>query len=421
MSLHSEYEQQTRRSAALHERATEVLPGGDTRSVTYHQPYPSFVEEASGCTLRTVDGEELVDFLNNYTQTVTGHASDPVVDAVAERLRRGNGLAAPTEEAVELGEQLCGRIPSVEQVRFCNSGTEATMNAIRGAMAFTGNEGVLKVHGGYHGTHDTVKAGNGEEHVGIPVDVDRRVHETPLNDPERLKRAFETHDDLACFILEPIMGTGGMIPATREYLRTARSLTEEHDVLLIFDEVMSLRVAPGGAQERYDVTPDLTAVGKLIGGGLPVGAFGGRKDVMQEFHPEDGSVTHSGTFNGNPATMVGGIETLEILDEDAIDRLNRQGESLRKRLREVAADAGVPACVTGDGSLFQVHFTEEEVVDYGTSTSGSEEGFKLFLGMRNQGVFLAPRGMGNLSVPMGDEELDTFVEVFEQSLPDVTG
>lgn len=341
------------------------------------------------------------------------------MDAVAERLRRGNGLAAPTEEAIELAERLCGRIPSVEHIRFCNSGTEATMNAIRGAMAFTGNEGVLKVRGGYHGTHDTVKAGGGDEHVGIPTDVDRRVHEVPLNDLERLKVAFESRDDLACFVLEPIMGTGGMIPATQEYLRTARDLTEEHDALLVFDEVMSLRVAPGGAQERYGVTSDLTAVGKLVGGGLPVGAFGGREDVMQVFHPEEGTVTHSGTFNGNPATMVGGIKTLEIVDEDAIERLNRQGESLRKRLREVAADTDVPVCVTGDGSLFQVHFTAQEVVDYETSTSGCEEGFRLFLGMRNRGVFLASRGMGNLSIPMGETELDTFVDVFEQILPGV--
>lgn len=278
-----EYRSSTRQSQILYERAENVMPGGDTRSVTYHRPYPSFVESASGCRLVTADDETLLDFLNNYTQSVLGHAPPAVVEAVTKRFARGNGVGAPIEYAVVLAERLAARVPSVEQVRFANSGTEATMNVIRGAMAHTGEETVLKVHGGYHGTHDTVEVAvdsTGREHQGIPRDVEAHVRTTPFNDVEALKDAFAAvGDDLACFILEPLMGVGGALPGGESFLRAARDLTADHDVPLIFDEVMTFRLAHGGAQERYGVTPDLTALGKFVGGGLPIGAFGWRADI----------------------------------------------------------------------------------------------------------------------------------------------
>jgi len=413
------YERATPRSRELFEEARNYLPGGDTRAVTYHAPYPSFVEEASGCTLTTADGEELLDFLNNYTAAVLGHAPEPVVEAVCERFRRGSGFAAPTREATELARRLVERTPSIERVRFANSGTEATMNAVRAAMVHTGHDGVLKVHGGYHGTHDTALvgvSGDGPE-PGVPRDVARRVHTTPYNDVDALTGAFERHGaDLACFVVEPVMGHAGMVPATTEYLEAARDLTEDTDTLLVFDEVMTYRLAVGGAQERYGVMPDLTALGKFIGGGLPAGAFGGRADVMRVFDPSSDGVTHSGTFNGNPATMAGGAATLDALDADAIERLNDLGAEIRERLADAAEDADVPMQVTGDGSFFNVHPTDAPVTDHASSAAGDPATRRLFMEMRNRGVFLAPRGMGNVSTPMGEAEIDRLVAAFEEAL-----
>jgi glutamate-1-semialdehyde 2,1-aminomutase len=413
------YERATPRSRELFEEAHAYMPGGDTREVTYHAPYPSFVEEASGCTLTTADGGELLDFLNNYTAAVLGHAPDPVVEAVCERFRRGSGFAAPTEEATDLARRIVERTPSVERVRFANSGTEATMNAIRAAVAHTGREEVLKLHGGYHGTHDTALVGvDGEgPEPGVPREVGRRVHTTRFNDPDALTAAFERHGtDLACFVVEPVMGHAGMIPATTDYLEAARDLTEDTDTLLIFDEVMTYRLAVGGAQERYGVTPDLTALGKFIGGGLPAGAFGGRADVMGVFDPSSDGVTHSGTFNGNPATMAGGAATLDALDAAAIERINDLGAEARERLAGAAEAAGVPVEVTGDGSFFNVHLTDSPVTDHDSSAAGAPANRRLFMETRNRGVFLAPRGMGNVSTPMGGAELDRLVEAFGEAL-----
>jgi len=410
----------TNRSASLHEEANQYMPGGDSRSVTYHSPHPTFVKSASGCKLLTVDDEELLDFVNNYTQSVLGHAPERVVEAACEKFRRGNGLGAPTEDIIRLAEILSDRIPSVERIRFANSGTEATMNAIRGAMAYTHCEEILKVRGGYHGTHDSVEIGvgrPGRANIGIPKDVEERVHTVPFNDVGCLEREISKRaDELACFIIEPIMGAGGMIPAEQEYLRAARDFTEEHDIILIFDEVMSFRLAHGGAQERYGVTPDLTALGKAIGGGLPVGAFGGKQEIMSVFHPERGEVNHSGTFNANPATMAGGVATMEELDSDVINRINDLGAEVRQGLRAISADLEIPIKITGDGSFFFIHFTEDEVKDAKSSTAGCESAKDLFLSLRNGGVFFAPRGMGNLSAPMGQSEVKELLTMMEHSL-----
>ncbi|ELY91786.1 class III aminotransferase [Natrialba hulunbeirensis JCM 10989] len=421
--LEQSYVESTPRSRELAERARDVMPGGDTRSVTYVRPYPSYVESAHGAQLETVDGETLLDVLNNYTQSVLGHTPEPVVDDVCTRFRAGNGVAAPTEPAVELAELLVGRVPSVEQVRFCNSGTEATMNAIRAAMAWTQNERVCKITGGYHGTHDVVEVGvadEGREHTGIPRTAEQRVQTVSYNDTDQLKATFEAvGDDLACLILEPILGVGGMIPATDEFLHTARDLTAETDTPLIFDEMMSFRLAPGGAQQRRVIEPDLTAFGKLIGGGLPVGAVGGRADLMAQFHPETGSVDHSGTFNANPATMAGGVATLRELDADAIETLNQQGADLRTRLQEIGDDADQPITITGEGSLFQIHFTDGPVRDLASSAAGDPAAEQLFHELRREGVFIAPRGMGNLSTPMTDSDLDQIVTAFDRALESI--
>ena len=414
------YTKRTKRSQNLHQRAEKVMPGGDTRSVTFIEPYPTYVDSAHGAELTTVDDEILIDFLNNYTQAIHGHAPEPVVDAVTSRFAAGNGLGSPTEDAIELAEQLAGRIPSVEHIRFANSGTEATMNAIRAAMAYTGREKVVKVVGGYHGTHDTVEvaiSGEGREHQGIPRSIKERVISVPFNDTDALKRTFETHgNDIACFIVEPVMGAAGMIPAQTEYLETARDVTDSSEAVLIFDEVMSSRLSLGGAQKKYDVVPDLTALGKFIGGGLPIGAFGGDEEVMAVFDPVHGTASHSGTFNGNPATMAGGVATPELLDRPSIEQINEHGRDIRDAISEAAADNGVAVQVTGAGSLFHIHFTDSPVTDAasaGASLEGKDEdelGREFYYAMREEGIFMAPRGMGNISTVMGDAEVETFVD-----------
>jgi glutamate-1-semialdehyde 2,1-aminomutase len=417
------YTTKTTRSAELHERAKQVIPGGDTRNATHHHPYPSFISDASGTRLSTIDDTELVDFLNNYTVNIHGHAFEPVVDAICTRYKSGNSPGGPVEEFVSLAECLVQRTASVEKIRFCNSGTEATMHAIRGAMAYSGNELVLKVNGGYHGSHDTVQVdvhGSGLENPGIPTDVLDRVKTVRYNDVSALEEIFEQYgDDLACFIIEPIMGAGGMVPATQEYLSTARDLTEETETPLIFDEVITYRLAEGGAQELYGVRPDITTFGKIIGGGLPVGAFGGHAEMMSVFHPTDGIVSQSGTFSGNPATMAGGLESLNHYGQSSIERLNKLGDSLRNALSEVAREADIPISVTGVGSLFHIHFTDNPVVDAGSSTAGCDKAKELFLAMRDQGVYISPRGMGCLSTPMTNSDIELFVEAFRESIQNI--
>jgi len=420
-----EYVTETPRSRELHERATAVMPGGDTRSVTYHKPYPSYVLSASDCRIVTDDDAELIDFLNNYTQSVLRHAPPAVVKLVTDRFGRENGVGAPTEDAVILAERLVSRVPFIEQVRFGNSGAEATMNAIRTAMAYTGEETVLKIHGGYHGTHHTVEVAvedDGREHAGIPQDVERQIATVPFNDVDALKPRFERRgDEFACFILEPLMGVAGAIPPELELLETARDLTADHEVPLIFDEVMTMRLAYGRAKERYGVTPDLTALGKFIGRRLPIEAFGGREDIMNVFHPEDGVAHHSGTFNANPATMAGGIATLDALDAVAIDQLNELGDRLRRKARTVVASHNLDITVTGDSSMFQLHRASGPVTDAESAAAETDAFAELFLEMRNRRIFITPPGIGNLSVPVDDAKINKFLAALNDSLAAIDG
>lgn len=420
------YRRTNPRSKALHERALRSLPGGNTRTTVTFEPFPVAMDRGQGARVWDVDGNERLDFIQNYTAMILGHAHPAVLEAISRRARRGTGFAATNQEEVELAEELCRRVPSVERVRFLNSGTEATMFAMRAARAFTGRPGIARMEGGYHGTHDLAEVST---HPAIaaagPADAPRAVPDSPATPGWAVENTvvlpFNNADAaeailrreaprLAGVILEPVLGAGGMIPPLPGFLERLRSVTAELGLLLIFDEVISLRVAPGGAQERYGVTPDMTTMGKIIGGGLPVSAFGGRADVMSVFGSgRSGSLAQGGTYNGNPLGMAAGLAGLRVLTPGEYERLERLGTAVREGLQAAFDRHDVAAQVTGVASLFQVHIVSHPVVDYRTAQGDERVRRAFFFGMLNEGILLATRGAGSISTPMGEAEVETFL------------
>ena len=423
-------------SSAKHEEAKRWLPGGDTRNSIFWGPFPIYVSRAEGSKIVDVDGNERVDFINNMTTLILGHRHPAVIDALREQLEHGVSYPAPTPLVVEWGELMCERVPSLDKVRFVNSGTEATLNAIRAARAFSGKTMLAKCEGAYHGNHDAVQisvtpdvglAGDGESPDAVlmtrgmtPRSADEIVI-MPYNDLENAERVIREHaDELAAVIVEPINGQCGMVPADPEFLEGIRRITSELGILLIFDEVIAFRASRGGAQEYYGVTPDLTCFGKVIGGGLPVGAFGGREDVMSLWDPSGPGgpqVAHAGTFNGNPMTAAAGVATLRELSVDVYKDLEEKGEYLREKLRGVISEMEAPMGVTGAASLFAIQATSESVRDYRSyATNDSDLLEMVFMGMMNEGYLLSSKCAGNVSAAHTYEELDGFVEAFEQVL-----
>jgi glutamate-1-semialdehyde 2,1-aminomutase len=425
------YRRTTPGSRRLHERAVQVMPGGTTRTTTYFDPYPLFIDRGEGCRIWDVDGTERLDMLGNYTAMILGHAHPRVVEAIREQAGRGTAFAAANALEGELAEILCERVPSLDLVRFCNSGTEATMFAMRLARAFTGRSKIARIEGGYHGTHDYAEvsghpdpadAGPADrprarpDSIGTPAWALEQVVVLPYNNPDAAELILrEEGSEVAAVILEPVIGAGGVIAATPEFLQRLRSVTSELGMLLIFDEVISLRVAPGGAQELFGVTPDLTTMGKIIGGGLPVAAFGGRAEVMELLDPRRSpSLAQGGTYNGNPLGMAAGIAAMKELTPDVYQDLNRKGARVKDQLSEVFASHGVAAQVNGVGSLLAIHFTEIPVTDYRSkATADLRITRDFFLGLVNHGVLLAPRAMGAISTPMGEEEIQGFVDAVD--------
>ena len=428
------YLELTPKSRAVWEEAGNYLPGGDSRNSIFWEPYPIFVDSSSGSHVVDVDGVERVDFINTMTTLILGHGPQVVVEAVREQLDRGLVYNAPNPHQVRLAKILCQRIPSFDLVRFTNSGTEATLNTLRAARAITGKSWFAKAEGGYHGTHDAVtvslrvnpeQAGDAKRpkalpsSAGLPDGVVDQVVVIPFNDVEAsLSLLEENKERLAAVIVEPVMGSVGMIPATPEFLTMLREFTQKNGIILIFDEVISFRVAPGGSQQYYGITPDMTALGKIIGGGFAVGAFGGRRDIMELYNPATGpTVSHAGTFNANPVTMLAGAVTLEQLTPEVYRGLAELTERLRHGLREVAAAVEVPVQVTGLGSLFGIHFTEASVRDYRDVAAGdSRLRSQVFLGMMNEGFLTASNLVGALSTANTDAEVDAFVAAFKRVL-----
>ncbi len=416
------------------EEAKAFLPGGDSRNSIFWHPYPIFITSASRCHVTDADGVDRLDFINTMTTMILGHGAEPVVQAVTEQVRQGVAYNAPNEHQIRLARLLCQRIPSFDLVRFTNSGTEATLNTLRAARAFTGKSRFAKVEGGYHGTHDavTVSVRVNPEEAGAPLrpqalpssagladGVVEQVVVIPFNETEAARQILEEHKmELAAVIVEPVMGSVGMVPAAPEFLSMLREFTQANGIILIFDEVISFRVAPGGSQEYYGVTPDLTSLGKIIGGGFPVGAFGGRRDIMELYDPTKGPVvSHAGTFNANPVTMVAGAVTLEQLTTQVYRQLAELTETLRDGIRRVCSEMEVPVQVTGLGSLFGIHFTDRPVRSYRDIAAGdSELRERMFLGLMNEGILTAPNLVGALSTVITEAEVDTFLGAFQRVL-----
>jgi len=425
------YRQTTPASRAIHEAAVRVMPGGTTRTTTYFDPYPLYIDRGKGCRVWDADGTERIDMLGNYTAMILGHAHPKVVEAIRRQAARGTGFAAANPVEVKLATLLCERVPSLDAVRFCNSGTEATMFAMRLARAFTARPKIARMEGGYHGTHDHAEvsthpvvseAGPADapiprpDSMGTPTWALEETVVLPFNNPDAAEAIIRRHaGEVAGVILEPIIGAGGVIPATIEFLRRLRQVTEELGILLIFDEVISFRVAPGGAQQLYGVTPDLTTLGKIIGGGLPVAAFGGRADVMELLDPRrEPNIAQGGTYNGNPLGMAAGLAAMTELTPDVYEDLNRNGARVCEQLTEVFASHGVAVQVNGAGSLLALHFTASPVVDYRTMAAANKKRtHEFFLGLVNHGTLMAPRAMGALSTPMGEQDIQEFIDAVD--------
>ncbi|MBI4253847.1 MAG: aspartate aminotransferase family protein [Candidatus Rokubacteria bacterium] len=431
----AEYTAKTARSRALHEEALAVMPGGNSRTTTFFDPYPFYAARGQGAHIWDADGNDRLDFNGNYTSLILGHAPPDVVKAAQQAIESGLSFPGPTEWEVRLAEMLTRRVPSVEQVRFTNSGTEATMNAVRLARAFTGRPKIAKFEGAYHGTHDWVlvsvapdpkTAGNRRRpkpvpaSAGVPPAVLKHTVVLPWNDAEACEQILAAEAaNLAAVLVDPLLGIGGVISPADGFLQRLREITERHGIVLIFDEVISFRVAWGGAQERFGVRPDLTTFGKIIGGGLAVGAFGGRADLMSFYDPRRGAarISHGGTFNANPATMAAGVATLNALTPEAYARLDALGERLRGGITRLLAGTRRKGQVSGVGSLFCLHWTTEPLTDYRSSRpKDAEQPLRMFVGLLNEGILLTQRGLGACSLAMTDEDVDRFVNALARVL-----
>jgi glutamate-1-semialdehyde 2,1-aminomutase len=401
----------TGRSREIIERLERSIPGGNTRSLTYFPPYPLVISSGSGCRIWDADGNEFIDLLNNYTASVHGHALPAINEAMSKQAALGTVFPAPSELQAELAERIVGRVASVEKVRFANSGTEAVMMAVRGARAFTGREKLIKAEGGYNGMWEQVPVSWAHDpYIGaMPEGVRELVRLVDYNDVGQLEAAMEEHgDEVAAIILEPVTGTGVFV-GTPEYFAAARRLADVHGALLICDEVITLRLGVGGFQEVLGVRPDLTTMGKIIGGGLPVGAFGGRADVMEVFDPRSPNhLHHSGTFNGNLMTMAAGCVALDLLTQREIERINALGERVAEGLRRSLAERpDLHGVVNNCGSLLHINFeTEGEVRKFSDLNLDSPMAAAFHLAALDEGVYFAPRGFMNTTTAMDEQVVD---------------
>ncbi len=414
-------------SRALMERALRSIPGGVNSPVRAYGSVggtPPFIARGKGCRIEDVDGNEYIDYVGSWGPLIVGHANPKVLRAIRETMREGTSFGAPTEIEIELAEEVCKLVPSIEKVRMVSSGTEATLSAIRLARGITGRDRILKFEGCYHGHSDglLVGAGSGVATLGIPGSpgVPKAMTEltvqAPFNDLDAVAEAFKRWgDDLACVIVEPIAGNMGFIPPQPGFLEGLRALCSDHGALLIFDEVMTgFRVHPGCAQTLYGVTPDLTCLGKVVGGGMPAAAYGGRRDLMERIAPE-GDVYQAGTLSGNPLAMAAGLATLKLLQRRGVyTRLARRAEQLTSGFADAARSAGVPFCTGSAGGMLGFFFHPGPVVNFADAKKADQEAFvRFFAAMLDGGVYLAPSAFeaGFVSTAHSEDDIAKTVEV----------
>ncbi len=411
------------------------MPGGNTRHSVSLSPYPAYIRSGQGCRVFDVDGEERIDFLNNMTSLIHGHANGQITRAVQGRIQMGTAFSGPTEEEVELAELIVDRVPYIDQIRFCNSGTEAVMFCIKAARAFTGRMKIARFEGAYHGSYDfaevggrplAAKWGPPEAPASVaeqdaPPSVANEVIVLPWNNFEACRDLIRRNrSSLAAVIVDPLPTSIGMIAPVDGFLELLREETEQAGVLLIADEVMSFRLAYEGAMRRYGINPDLVSLAKMIGGGFPVGAVAGSKQVMSVFDNSGGTrVSHSGTFNANPVTMTAGLEAMKQLTPEAYDRLNSMGDNLRERLLRLFRDRRIGVQVCGQGSLFMGHLTNHVLTDY-RSLVRPANSRRVYPDLCHQllahGILASNRGIfGCLSTPMTTAELDAYVDAVDRS------
>jgi glutamate-1-semialdehyde 2,1-aminomutase len=419
-------ERKTELSSGLFARASRIIPGGVNSPVRAFRAVggePFFVESGRGCRLRDVDGNEYIDYVLSWGPLILGHAHPEVVRAVQEAAVTGTSFGAPTAAEGELAERVRDYFPSMEMLRFVNSGTEATMAAVRVARGFTGRELILKFEGCYHGHGDSflVKAGSGVATLGLPNSpgvpeaLSRLTLTAPFNDLAAVEEIFRVHAGaIAAVILEPVVGNGGFIPPDAGYLEALRRITTDDGALLVFDEVMTgFRVARGGAQERFAIRPDLTTLGKVIGGGLPVGAYGGRREIMERVAPV-GPIYQAGTLSGNPLAMAAGLAQLRILDRDMpFELLERRTRRLVDGMVSLIRDRGVPATGGSLGSMWGLFFSETPVRSFSDALGTDVERFRTFFhACLDRGVFLAPSAFeaGFLSTAHEESDIDETLE-----------
>jgi len=387
-------------SKELFDKSKKVLVGGVDSPVRAMKPYPFFTTHGKGCYIYDLDGNSYVDYCLGYGPLILGHAYPKIIDSISDQLEKGTLFGTPTELEFKFAEKIIKAVPSAEMVRFVNTGTEATMAAIRLARGYTDKNKIIKFEGAFHGAHDyvLVKAGSGAtthgmpNSAGIPKETTSNTLLAPFNNQEAVKRMVRENDDIACIILEPVIGNAGCILPHEGYLQFLRDITEENGICLIFDEVITgFRLSLGGAQERFNVKPDITTLGKILGGGLPIGAIGASIEIMENFSPT-GKVYQAGTFNGNPLSMVAGYTAVSELEDGRVyKKVDSLGERMKKGLEAISEDIGLKTQVYNVASMFQMYFTKEKIVDYDTALNADKDFFLKFQQkLLKKGVFFPP-------------------------------
>ncbi|PCI29290.1 MAG: aspartate aminotransferase family protein [SAR324 cluster bacterium] len=418
-------------SKDLFQQACEVLPGGVSRNTIFRRPHPHYAAKAEGCYVTDIEGIQRIDFANNMASLIHGHTHPAIVQAVTEQLQRGTAFTMGTEVELRYAQLLCGRAPGFEKIRFVNSGTEAVMAMIKAARAYTGKSKIAKVEGAYHGSYDFAEVsqtaspdnwGDRDKPASVPVaygtpeSVLNDVVIIPFNDPTRALAILDQYaDELACIIIDPLPHRVCLAPASEEFIKALYLWTRKNDSLLVFDEVITFRNYYGGSQENYSVRPDLTSMGKIIGGGFPAGALAGRTDVMKVLDPSEGKMLlpHSGTFSANPITMTAGLIAMELFDQSAVTQLNHLADKARQQIEQAIKIADIPACVTGAGSMFRIHLKAEAPQNYreaymDTKTSGLIKTLIDYL--YDEGCMMINTCTATLSTAMTVKEIDHLSE-----------